>query len=205
MKEVLKFTYRFTKQLLTWLFLLLPLQLVSMVVLLVALPLKRHFTVLKMGKDRREQLKLPSYLSWFDNADIHVGRDYSVYNNIYLSDFWTHYHWLTIRNPLNYFGYAVLGVQIEKYWQQVWYTGKDSLKVGDGTGQKEGLWYTEVTIPVDGKDLTYFEYYYIKKYIAFGKQKCFRFRIGHKFGEAKPGDFAQWCFVISPFHSYDGI
>lgn len=188
MKEIFKFTYRFIKYFSFWLFLLLPLQLVGSIILLLVLPFIK-------GNE------LPKYLRWFDNADMYVNRDTSTYMSVIQQGYWARYCWLAWRNPLNYFGYAVLGLVLNQPVFQTVYTGMDSLQVSDGVNGKPGLLYSEV---VQDKKI-YFEYYYIKKYIILGQTKCFRFRMGYKFGRAQYMKRVQFVMVISPYHSYDGV
>jgi len=200
------FSLRFIRWLLTWLLILLPLQLIGAVLLLLYLPV--HRALVRRGLS--QSIKLPFLLRWFDNADLYVGRDTSVYLSKFGDAFWTHYTWLAFRNPLNYFGYVVLGfvagdrvlTTFSKFPSINLRADQEHCEIGDGSDDVPGLFTAEL----ENNDKTYFEYYYIKKYNFFGTTKCIRVRIGHKIGSnTKPGQHCQWVFVISPFHSYDGI
>lgn len=189
MIELLKFVYRLIKGLTTFIIVILPLQLVGILIL---------YPVCYLVGPK----PLPAFLRWFDNADQYIGRDTSVYFSVRDSGTANIYYWLAIRNPLNYFGYQVLGVTLSGTELQTLHTALDSINVGDGTNDHEGLLYSEVK----QEDKTYYEYYYIKKYAIFKQIKCFRFRLGHKFTEiSKNSEHVQWCFIISPYHSYDGV
>lgn len=144
--------------------------------------------------------KLPRLLRWFDSADPFAGRDVSAITLRNTMGSWSKYCWLAWRNPLNYFGYFVLGLDLDHTFVQNVYTDQDSYNVGDGFNQHEGIFYTEVIF----KEKTYFEYYLIKKYSIFGQIKCIRLRFGHKLGIASPGDRSEWVCCIQPYHSYDG-
>jgi len=205
MLEIIKFILRFLKHLAILLVVIFPLQAIGAVLLLLYLPIHRVL----VSRDSSRSVKLPVLLRWFDNADLYVGRDTSVYLSKFGDTLWVHYSWLAFRNPLNYLGYAILGITIEFPYSQkstTWYAKEADLStiptdIGDGTGNAPGLFYTELSS--NGK--TYFEYYYIKIYKFFGVLKCVRIRIGHKIGRnASKGDHCQWVMVISPFHSFDG-
>lgn len=194
MKEVLKFIYRFIKHLIIFLLILVPLQLTSIVALAIYLPI--HLKLVSSGI--KKSIKLPYLLRWFDNADQYIGRDVSTYLGVFGSGYSNLLYWLTLRNPLNYFGYVILGVQIKEPINQVLYTDLETIDVSDATGGRPGLFYTDII--QDGK--TYYEYYYIYKYSA---TKCFRFRMGHKLGLLLKAKHAQFVGVLSPYHSYNGI
>lgn len=53
------------------------------------------------------------------------------------------------------------------------------------------------TVVLEGHTKDYFEFYIIKPY-GF-KNKCFRARIGWKFGPGKGVTTAQWVFTVHPF------
>lgn len=187
------FLYRFLKHLFTFLCVILPLQLLGAIVLLVYLPVHRRIREFKVGNSQQKTMRLPYLLRWFDNVDIYpdVFRDFSVYYQVFIGSFWNHYIWLAWRNPLNYFGYMILG-EINDLHRPI----KDD-NIGDGTNQKPGIRIIEEEI----NDNTLYEYYYIKKWSS---TKCLRVRIGWKMAGKHPGQFLQWVFVISPWHSYDG-
>ncbi len=187
-KNMLKFLLRFIKHLVLFLVVLLPLQLVGAVILLPVCYLYNN-------------LPLPSLLRWFDGADQYVGRDTSVYDGVRKQGPWASYVWLAWRNPLNYFGYKVLGLDIQEIGETISDTPAWPVEIGDGTGQSPGLFHAEYII--NGK--VYYEYYYIFKYT---QKLCLRFRMGHKLGhrvQLTKGRHVQFVGVISPFHSYDGI
>lgn len=189
LKEILKFTLRLTKHLFILICVTLPLQLVGVIILLPVCYV--------VGPN-----PLPKYLRWFDNADQYIQRDTSTYFAVRDSGILNMYYWLSIRNPLNYFGYMILGFkQSDSLTTQTFYTGFSSVDVGDSPGKHSGLLYSELNH--DNK--IYYEYYYINKYVLFDTTYCFRFRLGHKLGFVKPTDeYIQYVTVISPFHSYNG-
>ena len=130
--------------------------------------------------------QLPSYLKWFDNADLYLGRDASTYLSVVSSGWWSRYVWLAFRNPCNYFGYKVLGF-IASF-------SVPRSSVGDSAGDVPGLFHIEQS--------GYYEYYYIKKWSS---TKCFRFRMGWKLSDTKSGDWVERVFVIQPYKSYTGV
>ncbi len=188
----LKFIYRLLCHLGFWLVVVFPLQLVGVVVLGIALPIIRKTKHMKMGKSLSEQLKLPAFLRWFDNVDIYNGRDYSTYWRVYQEGPWAQYCWLAWRNPLNYFGWQVLGVV-----NDLGFSLPDDA-IGDATGQMPGFRTTEVVL----NGTTYYEYYYIRQ---LTKDKCIRIRVGWKLAGTKQGQIAQWVLVLSFWHSYSGV
>lgn len=180
------FLYRLLKQLVILFCIIFPLQILGALILPVAL--------LLVG-----QSNLPRFLRWFDNADIYIGRDSSVYESVKSSGLWNRYVWLAFRNPLNYFGYKVLGVQVKTAIEAIYET-MSALNVGDTT--ETGFYYAEAII--DGS--RYYEYYWVISYPLLPTY-CFRFRMGHKLKKLqdnKIGDYIQFVMVISPFHSYSG-
>lgn len=190
------FIYRFIKHLSILLFLSIPLQLVSVLVLICIVP----FTTKASGISL-----LPKYLKWFDNADYYVGRDYTAYTAVCESGWKARYIYLVWTNPTNYFGYVVLGFKIS---QSITFTESNqpistlqTTPVGDTTNPG----YMHIEYNIDNS--VRYEYYYIKAYKIFGQERCFRMRIGHKLGlptEMNIGDQIEQVFVISPFHSYTG-
>ncbi len=180
------FACRFIKHLLCFVFVILPLQVFGAFILLLYLPV--HLKLVKAGI--KKSIKLPYLLRWYDNADLYVDRNSSTYLAVFGSGYWNLYCWLAWRNPLNYFGYTILGiiVPINLY----------NSNIGDGIGQEPGFIQTEVVI----NEKVYYEYYFIKK---LDTTHCIRIRIGYKLNGKRKGDIAQWVFVISPYHSYNGI
>lgn len=141
-------------------------------------------------------VQLPRALRWFDCADFYNGRDTTVIRRIAAEGRWAHIYYITIRNPLNYFSYKVLGLV---YNNPIVKKVEGNPNVGDTT--LPGLYFIE--IEQDGK--TYYEYYWIYKYSA---TTCFRFRMGWKIGspdELVNGKPTQEVFVVSPYHSYSGV
>jgi hypothetical protein len=170
----------------------IPLQLVGIVVLAVYLPIHKFL----VQKGIRKTVKLPYFLRWFDNADIYIGRNAETYLNVFGSTTYALYTWLAFRNPLNYFGYKVLGVEVNSV-PKVIETNYQYL-VGDNTGKTEGFFYQELT--VRGK--RYYEYYYIKKW---SPTKCLRFRLGYKFGKPYFQYTVQQVIVLQFYKSYSGL
>ncbi len=174
---------------LTLIVVILPLELLGIIIL---------FPILLVYRNSES---LPGPLRWFDNYDIHSKeRDRSVYEGIVrtgqqsLGGLIYRYYWLALRNPLNYFGYTVLGFKCRMLpWESI----KSDLNIGDASGQSPGFLYLEY----EQDNKIYFEYYYIKKW---SDTKCLRVRIGHKLKNTRNDDFVQWVFVISPYHSYSG-
>ena len=182
--ELFRFTYRFIWRLTIFLIVLLPLQFLGAIILLPFLPL--HMLEVKLAG---RSIKLPYLLRWFDNADQYVGRDTSTYLAVYNSGVWNTYTWLAWRNPLNYFGYKVLGKTSQLNFNIV------DDNIGDATGNTPG--YRHIEIP------DAYEYYYIYRYGM--SDKCFRFRMGWKLAGAQPGQLCEYVALISPYHSYSGI
>jgi hypothetical protein len=150
-------------------------------------------------------MALPRYLRWFDNADQFIGRDTSTYYGVTKSGKWNRYVWLAFRNPLNYFGYKILGVEVieSPKLEDVWVHGNaiTLTEVGDRKGEKSGVYYVEITIA--GK--TYYEYHMIQKWST---TKCLRFRMGHKICDPSSnttGSIIQWVFVLQPYKDYAGL
>ncbi len=146
-------------------------------------------------------MKLPRLFRWWDNVDLYIGRDSSVYRAVCAKGKWARYSWLVFRNPMNYFDYMHLGLKWlgGEYYSH--YDPKDN-DVGNSTNDRPGFKYIEV-IQVNA---TYYEYYWVYKY-AFWPTKCFRFRFGWKIGDNtnKPGTYSQWCLVVAPIFPYWGI
>lgn len=174
------------KHALIWFCIILPLQLIGSILLAIYLPI--HLQLIK--RSIISSIKLPYLLRWYDNVDQYIGRDTSTYLAVFGSGVLNLYTWLAFRNPLNYFGWMILGVMSD---QDI---ADDN--IGDSTGCIEGTRHIEVTI----NNKSYYEYYYIKK---LNSTHCIRIRIGWKLCDTKAGQIAQWVFVISPWHSYNGI
>src|SRR3982750_1965184 len=115
-KEAFKFICRLIKGLITLSLVILPLELVGILIL---------YPVCRL----RGPKPLPVFLNWFDNADHYFGRDTSVYFAGRDSGPYEMYYWLAIRNPLNYFGYSVLGVTLDGTESQELHTESDSYNI----------------------------------------------------------------------------
>lgn len=185
------FTCRLLAHMSVFISIMLPLQLAGGVILLFVCPL--------IGTN-----PLPTWLKWFDNADQYVGRDSSTYMAVRASGWWNNYCWLAWRNPLNYFGYTMMGIQGTSQDQVL--TDVPPMPANIGDTSQSGIYHAEVLI--DG--IVYYEYYMIFKYTLFGTPRCIRIRIGWKlehpcqtFPTSVPV-ICEWVFVISPLHSYTG-
>lgn len=190
LKEILKGILRFTRCLVQFLIIELPLQLVGAVVLLVYLPI--HFGYLH-NDDTIYDLPLPRYLRWFDCVDFYVGRNTDTIWQISQQGILAYYNWLAWRNPINYFGYKVLGFQFPDYIH--YNMSLSSAYVGDSTGKREGWRYTEI-------QTGHYEYLLVKKVTS---KSCIYLRFGWKIGEYnKPRSWCQQVFTIS-YRSYSGL
>ncbi len=190
MKEFIKFVYRFIINLGKFFLISVPLQAVGAVVLGI------YFLFSK------NQGQLPYGLRWFDCADYYVGRDITTIYRIRKEGNLRSYLWLAWRNPINYFSYKYMGINLSYADLQrvMVIIHKGSSNIGDSTDHYPGLFYLELLI----KNKTYYHYYYILKYRVFGQTKCFRFRMGWKL-DGYPVHFpVQDVFVISPYHVYNG-
>lgn len=167
-----KFLIRFLQNLIIFLSISFPLEIIGWFLLL---------PICYLSKSNQ----LPHYLKWFDNADSYLGRDVTTYEVIISYGWFNRYLWLAFRNPCNYFGYKILGFQAT-------FSIPRSI-VGDSINDIPGFQNIE-TPP-------YYEYYYIKKW---SDTKCFRFRMGWKLSDTKPGDWVERVFVIQPYKSYSG-
>lgn len=142
--------------------------------------------------------KFPSCFKWLDNFDHWGDRDTSTYDAIIKSGFWARYNFIALRNPLNYFGYAVLGIQVTD--TPIVVESNEHYTVGDSSGKESGFLYQDVDYGVH----RVYEYYYIYK---FSPTKCFRFRMGYKIGDPKSnkiGSYIEQVLVIQPYKSYTG-
>ena len=174
------FLYRLCTNILSFLLIQLPLQLIGALVLL---PVCYFYDI---GE-------FPRVFRWFDSADPYIGRDVSVINHVSSLGWTSKYVWTAFRNPTNYFCYRYLGFD---------FTGKEgynitgSLDVGDSTGKHEGLKIIELTTG-------YYEYLYVKK---IKDNSCIYLRMGWKISNMnnKPGSYCQQVFTIS-YRSYSGV
>lgn len=205
---MLKFILRLIKHLFMLFAMSLPLQVVGMLLIGIYLPIHRQ--IIKNNPSRG--LKLPYCLRWFDNADIYLGRDTSVYTAVANGSLWNHWWWLAVRNPCNYFGYVVLGflprINITRRYYSATYYVEDlhlndrlTREVGDNGGKFPGFMIQEYEI--DG--IIRYEYYLIYKWDA---AHCFRFRMGYKLGNSRQQDVGKWVqavIVLQPWKSYSGM
>ncbi len=170
------------------------------ILLLVCLPLEIiGWCVLIPAVYFAKGYKLPRLLRWFDNADQYIGRDTSTYIGVVDSGKLNQYLWLAFRNPINYFGYRVLGVCPQTAIEAIYET-QNTTTVGDTSS--EGFYHCEAVI--DG--IRRSEYYLVKAYP--GKKTCFRFRMGHKIQRLNSnpiGSYIQYVFCIQPYKSYTGL
>lgn len=183
---MVRFLYRLLINLLKLIFICLPLELVGILILAPVCLMSTSY-------------RLPKILRWFDNADMYVGRDTSTYLKVVDSGWIPRYLWLSLRNPINYFGYTVLGVCPQTSLEARSETISDS-PIGDTSSP--GLYRCEAMI--DGK--SYYEYYLIFVY-TFSPDHCFRFRMGHKlqkFVDNKIGSSIQWVMCVQPWKAYSG-
>jgi hypothetical protein len=169
---MIKFLFRFISCLFIWLLVCIPLQLVGSVLLLI---LCCFFNI---GK-------LPRLFRWFDSADPFVGRDTSVIDKVSTDGWYARYTWLAWRNPLNYFGYKVLGFQSKE--------AIPSIAIGNTSDAHPGKYYLE--------SQGHYEYCLIH---LWSPTKCFRFRMGHKLNKTKVGDWVQRVGVIQPYIDFSG-
>lgn len=179
----LLFLYRLLKHLMILFLISLPLQAVSLVVVPIIL--------LKI----KDSIRFPYFFKWFDSADIWFGRDTSTYESIIKEGFLKRWYWLSLRNPLNYFGYKVLGKQVlASYLPNV------PTLIGDSKGKTVGFMYQEMNLG----DTIGYEYYWIYKW---NETHCLRFRLGYKIGNPAENPFNSYIeqvFVFQPYKSYTG-
>lgn len=185
------------KHTLTFLFIVLPLNIAGVLILPLVLPF--------IPKDAE---KLPKYFRWFDNHEIYYAHMHKNIDGLagsakYRSQqgltkdssalklFWVRYKWLALRNAINYFQYKYLGLN--------WLTDSAYYKLVAIEGDSEvnednpGRYFIVVQGP-NGKK--YFEYYRaIKiKYLPV----VIRIRVGWKIGsplENAKGETSQWVFI----------
>ena len=186
---MLKFIYRLIKHLGILLFISLPLELAGIFILSIVVP----YVSLK------GQEKLPRAFKWFDSFDLYSDRDRSVYRSIIAQGPFKQYCWLALRNPLNYFGYVVLGFKFNR--GELYYYGQGDINVGDSAGKGPGLLIMELRNRTTETTEAY-EYYFIHRWSA---TKCFRFRLGYKIGLSnQDGMYIQQVLVCQLYKSYSG-
>lgn len=190
---MIKFIYRLIKHLLILLFVLLPLEIIGWAILLPIV----YYNQRSIQNNMQYSLKLPYLFRWFDNADIYseFNRDSTTYLcNVVPKGVLYRYYWLAFRNPINYFGYKVLGFQ----WKDPLGADLVNNDIGDSVGQQAGLSIIGVTL----NNKKYYEYYFIYKW---SQTKCLRFRLGWKLQNTKNNDWVQWVLVFQPYRSYGGL
>lgn len=184
---MVKFLLRLIKHLSILVLVSIPLQLLGIIILLPVV-VYCHYTC---------NTKLPKCIAWFDSFDLYSDRDKSVYLQVIESGILKRYIWLAFRNPLNYFGYKVLGIQVGDIpLKQLYYHGDRN--VGDGS--YPGFYSQEVEI----NGHSYYEYYLI---VLWSPTKCLRFRMGYKIGTLTtnpPGSYIQQVCVLQPYKDYWG-
>jgi hypothetical protein len=148
----------------------------------------------------RKKETLPRFIRWFDNNELHLRADGDdgLSGPDYIRSKWkdptgwlARFNWLALRNPVNYFQYAVLGFQV----QQGWKYKSENNNVGTHSYNKRGIRKTTLYNP-DGKK--YWEWYAVLP--IYGLYH-FRARLGYKIGDItdlKPGEWVQWVFAITP-------
>jgi len=178
---VLIFLLRFLFNLTKLLVICLPLELIGLILVPIALLIPTY------------SYRLPTYLRWFDSADWYTGRDTEIIETISVEGFWTRYYWLAIRNPLNYFGYKVLGHKVIDNTKGI---QSGTPNIGDTIGHVSGYQYNTLD--------NIYEYYLIYKW---NRSKCLRFRMGWKISNGpdnKINSYIQWVMVIQPYKDYTG-
>lgn len=195
MAEIAKFLFRLAFHLATFFCVMLPLMVMGVFVLAIIIPFQW-----------KGDYYLPKWAILWDNADGYIGRDSSVYRMICDMGKWPRYKWLAFRNPINFAGYKLFGMEWTPNCDYVRYNPAEE-KVGDGT--RPGFKYIEVE-KWEGccgviRKKVYFEYYLIYQY-PFAKRYCLRFRCGHKIGNKNnpPGSVSQWVLVLNFFQPYTG-
>lgn len=167
----LLFTYRLLKHLSILLFISIPLQATSIIVV----PL----VLLYIGYDP----KFPAWLKWFDSADHWIGRNTETYDHVIAEGFWSRWAWLSLRNPCNYFGYTVLGFKVI-----------DRISLIDHGVRGHMHWSTW---NVDGK--LYYEYDMERPWSATKCFRMrIGYKLGN-IGSTNIGDWCQGVFRIQPY------
>lgn len=190
------FIVRFITNLLQFILIDLPLQLIGIIILYPICYIQRN----------QEIPKLPKYLKYFDCADLYVGRDISTYVAVCASGPFNRYCWIAFRNPINYYEYKK-GFVVQSSRMLVlkdWPDRISGITIGTHKGNKGGLFRAEAEIDAELR----YEYYLVVPYkLPFLGPKCFRFRMGYKMDHPKsnkPGDAVQSVFTINPFASFEG-
>ena len=181
---MIKFLLRLIKNVSILLAIILPLEILGWIILAPIVYINQRLLI------QNQSVKLPKCFRWFDNADIYeeFGRNPITYYKDVVPKGWLYrYYWLAFRNPLNYFGYAVLGYKA--------LTDIPSQPIGDSAGKTAGWFLTEL-------ETGQYEYYFIHKW---NDTHCFRFRLGHKLQDTKKGEYCQWVMIFQPYRSYGGI
>lgn len=190
--------YLIAKQALTFLVVLLPLQIAGIIILPFVLPF--------VSKDKEQ---LPRFVRWFDNHESYYAFMHSQIDGLAgsakyrrqqgltedssaLKLFYIRYKWLALRNALNYFQYKYLGLNwvVDGYEYKVVTTRGDSEVNEDFPGS-----YT-VILREPGTNKVFFEHYKCIKIPYF--PVVLRIRIGHKIGhpsENPAGETSQWVFI----------
>ncbi len=194
-----------------------PVMLLGMVVLAVVLPF--------IPEDKET---LPKCLAWFDNYSgrlkryplgdglsgdplyRHLRRD-AGHTNL----FWERYYWLALRNPANYFSYAVLGHTYTSKAKVLSIKGPMNPELVGGFKRLEAVDFEDqiVVVPFDGihtivdHPISLYEYYYAKYYTLFGRRFYIRFRMGYKVGndgEIASGETVERVFSFNPLQPARG-
>ena len=202
---------------------LTPLKLVGLLVL--------PWVLLFVPRDREY---LPKLFRWFDNQEYHYAIDkldpeidglagdklYRSQRNLRDdSGFWKLWYerfiWLAIRNPVNYFQYAVLGLHVSAGYELLYhYTTLPSdswkLQVGNTKNMYCGFARHDIRSYMKPKR-DYWEYYWVKPYNLFGTRRCIRLRMGWKIGNIKNLDdhflqskAVQFTYNLNPWKTFEG-
>ena len=129
---------------------------------------------------------------WPWGNDDHPDNGGTFWKKQCVGSLWCAYQWFALRNPTFNWSKYFLGFKSEG---KALFIDGTSRKIGDT--KAEGWYYA--------RERWAWEVYYIKAYSIFGYRKCFRFRCGWKIMGRNSGEYAQFCFVISPIHSYSGV
>lgn len=207
------------KHIATKLFIVLPMQLISAILLIGILPFIGE-------KDET----LPAWCRWFDNGEIPLGRGSrddglagpayyrqprlerldKIFRSRRISLYILRYTWLALRNPVDYFRSRVVGFKTPSGGLVDYDVTHLDNEVGHHAWNHEGVSYLEVSF----KGKTYFEYYRIYVYKGFvakvlkfftGKRHCARIRMGHRMEvPLKAGEWNKFTFTTIPFKEYEG-
>jgi len=162
-----------------------------------------------------EATKLPTWLSWYDNADNDgiwgdaANQERNARYGWNPCGFLAKFHWIMIRNSLNNFKYRVLGFyqsDIASYSQVIEQAYVKDQYVGDYSSG--GLRYIEVNLKNGQKR---WEYYAVLPYTIGSKSLCFRARLGWVINNPhEPDEFQskrtyfRFTCSINPFKTYRG-